>query len=78
MINHDQTAEHVQVLSATGGPFDLIGTELRLRGIEDSSGARRAIASRLNAGDFDMAASWLRCTVLEAKDLYRRMTHPGT
>lgn len=64
----------IQIDAATGSVFAAIGELLVQAGKEDASGARRAIANRLAAHDYDTAAQWLGTTSDKAKELAKRFS----
>lgn len=59
----------INIDTATGNLFDAIGNLLVQAGKEDASGARRAIANKLELGDFETAANWLGSSKSIAEDL---------
>jgi hypothetical protein len=63
----------IQVDAALGGLADAIGRELESSGLEDASGARRAVMTRMQSFDFAAAARLMGCSENEAVAMY--LTH---
>lgn len=62
----------LQIDAALDDLSEAIGEILTRNKLEDASGARRAIASRLASGDFTTAAAWMGTTEIEARALQAR------
>jgi hypothetical protein len=59
----------LEIKTATGGPFDLLGELIEAAGREDSSGERRFFAIRLQQGNLEIVANGLDITIERAEEL---------